>query len=152
MKVVCLHEIAPAKDAIRYKTDLPPANDWENDMYMGELSFEGDIAWNELMECMFCSDRTHCVEALTPHLDKGFRLSSEEAARLNLSATPLPGNDHATMLSVYHNLHCLVNLSRGMLPLWYQVTDRLTTVSEAHTTAFVRGLLLPQPDRGATQK
>ena len=44
-------------------------------------------------------------------LARGFRLSRDEAARLNFSTSVAlqPGDDIASILGVAHNLHCLVS-------------------------------------------
>ena len=103
--------IAPAKDAIRYKVEVPAADAWDNILYVGEPSYKGDFAWNDLMQCASLNPRTEDAENLTYYSDKGLRLSSEEASRLNINGVPLPDSGHGSMLGVYHNLHCLVRTS-----------------------------------------
>ena len=43
--------IAPVENAIRYKVEVPAAGAWDNELFVGEPSFEGDFAWNDLMQC-----------------------------------------------------------------------------------------------------
>ena len=100
--------VAPAKDAIGYKIEVPAADAWDNMLYVGEPSYKGDFAWNDLMQCASLHLRTDNAKNLTYYSDKGLRLSSEEASRLNINGIPLPDSGHGAMLGVYHNLHCLV--------------------------------------------
>ena len=106
---------APAKDAVQYIVEVPAADAWDNMLYVGEPSYKGDFAWNDLMRCTSLSSRTEDVENLTYYSDKGLRLSNEEASRLKMKGVSLPNSGHGSMLGVYHNLHCLLRTSSHMI-------------------------------------
>ncbi|KAA8576536.1 hypothetical protein EYC84_006644 [Monilinia fructicola] len=61
---------------------------------MGEPCDESERAWNKLIH---------------PNRGHGVRLYREEAARLDINKSILlPDNNFAVILTVHHNLHCLI--------------------------------------------
>ncbi|MCJ1476424.1 hypothetical protein MMC13_005090 [Lambiella insularis] len=83
---------SPASAALRYEVVTPAADSWEHSEFFETPSHELDQRWANFFKI------------------RGVYFKEDEAARLNMSSLPLYDGKQATVLGVYHNLHCLRTL------------------------------------------
>ncbi|KAM3075816.1 hypothetical protein ACMFMG_007944 [Clarireedia jacksonii] len=96
---------SPFAEGVQYEIETTPSNYWHNDLYMGEPCNESEAAWNELIH---------------PGRQHGVRLYRDEAAMLDINKSILlPDNNFAVILTVHHNLHCLVYTLKTMTYVWF---------------------------------
>lgn len=89
---------------IRYKEQVFTNGFTETSRYQGEPSTELDRAWWSLY--------THMT-----------RIPPEDAARLENTTVPIPGDPdgyYGVIFDVFHSLHCLDELRKGLWPRYYR--------------------------------
>ena len=127
---------------IRYRIETTPPDWWNNKLYMGEPSDESEIAWNDLIHRACPSRlREYFLLNAAANREHGVRIFRDEAARLDINnSILLPDNNFAVILSVIHNLHCLV---RSLLKLCSSI---LIEILETYASTTLRRPLLFESD------
>lgn len=103
---------APLSPGIQYTVETLPSDYWQEGLYMGEPCNESEHAWNQLIHRKKLLHSTLNRNAnSTPKANRqhGIKLYRDEALRLDITESILlPDDNFAVILSVHHNLHCLV--------------------------------------------
>ncbi|KAF7348861.1 hypothetical protein MVEN_01406200 [Mycena venus] len=128
---------APAREAVEYKVQVFHTGFHEDFSKYQEISNETDQAWLDLYN----------VGTL---IDRFTRITKEEAVRLPNKTAPIPGDEdhYLVLLHVFHDLHCLNYIRRGLHPEHsrFNLSDSNVAFHLDHCVESLRRTLMCSPD------
>ncbi|KAK4182267.1 hypothetical protein QBC35DRAFT_396303 [Podospora australis] len=135
-----MNEIAPALPAISHERVVFSSGfGIEQSPFQGPPSEENNKLWAGLYDCKLRAENALLPDVMlrTGSFKVGIsRISADEARPMDNKTLPIPGREggYVVQLSVFHQLHCLVRLSRPTLFLHGQPKSN----TERHSQNLIR--------------